>query len=227
MASTLKKLSLVFVSSMLVGLAACGGADPSISDFNKGDKAKGTGGFGDGKDDPNSTGTIGNNTGTPTNNDLAACATQSATAEARPVYLVFMFDKSGSMVENGSPKWSSSKAATRAFFESTESKGISASLSFFPTGSNASCAVGDYDTPKVTLTALPSTSFGASLDQQNPAGGTPTRPALEGAIVTAQEIAAGPGKDGKVAIVLVTDGQPQGCTNNSISNRSPPRSRPT
>ena len=131
--STLKKLSLTFASSLLVGLAACGGADPSILDFNKG------GGNGNGTlagdKDKNGSGTLGtgsDNKPTPANGDLAACATQSATAEARPVYLVFMFDKSGSMTSNGSPKWGSAKAASKAFFESPDSKGISASLSFFP-----------------------------------------------------------------------------------------------
>jgi hypothetical protein len=211
-----KKLVSGLAASLLVTLVACGGADPSISDFNRG---TGTGN-GNGNDEGTGSGTIGGNGNgaKPENGDLAACATQSATAEARPVYLVFMFDKSGSMVQNGSPKWSSSKAATKAFFESTQSKGISASLTFFPNNSNASCDVGDYDTPKVAMAALPSAAFGQQLDAQNPDGSTPTRPALEGAISYAQQVAAGQGKDGKVAVVLVTDGIPQGCNNNSISD---------
>jgi hypothetical protein len=218
--STPKKLALVFCSSLLVGLAACGGADPSISDFNKGSGGSGTGGFGDGKDDKTGTGPIsGGDTTKPAGGDLAACATQSATAEARPVYLVFMFDKSGSMVENGSPKWSSSKAATKTFFESPDSKGISASLSFFPDQQNYSCSVSAYSTPKVPISALPSTTFGQQLDAQNPAGGTPTYQALQGAISYAQSVATGQGKDGKVAIVLVTDGLPKAdCSNTSISS---------
>lgn len=215
--STRKRLSalgLLTGSSMLVTLVACGGADPSISDFNKGDNS---GTFGDGKDE--GTGPIAGGTkDTPKESgDLAACATQSATAEARPVYLVFMFDKSGSMVNGGSPKWGSSKAATKAFFESADSKGISAAINYFP-DSSESCNANNYATPKVTLTALPSTSLGQSLDQQTPAGGTPTKAALEGAITYAKQVAAGPGKDGNVAVVLVTDGVPEGCssTDNQI-----------
>lgn len=212
-----KKLAFGVGASLLVTLVACGGADPSISDFNRG---TGNGDNGEGTDDGAGGGTIGGNGqgAKPENGDLGACATQSATAEARPVYLVFMFDKSGSMVQNGSPKWTSSKAATKAFFESPQSKGISASLTFFPNNSSASCNVGDYDSPKVAMSALPSTSFGTQLDNQNPDGSTPTRPALDGAISYAQQIAAGEGKDGKVAIVLVTDGIPQGCNSNSINN---------
>jgi hypothetical protein len=215
----LKNLAFGGVASLLVTVVACGGADPSISDFDQ-DKGPASNGFGDGTDNGSSGGggTLDGTNGKPgEKGELAACATQSATAEARPVYLVFMFDKSGSMVAFGSPKWSSSKAATKAFFESPQSKGISASLTFFPVG-NSSCSVGDYATPKVPMAALPSTTFGQQLDAQNPNGSTPTRPALEGAISYAQKVATGQGKDGKVAIVLVTDGIPEGCSNNSISN---------
>jgi len=209
-----KNLAVAFGSSLLVTLMACGGADPSISDFNKGEGANG-GGF----DNGSTSG--GENLGGPAQpkgGDLAACATQTATAEARPVYLVFMFDKSGSMTENGSPKWSSSKAATKAFFESADSKGISASLSFFPDQQNYSCNTSAYSTPKVAMGALPSNAFGSQLDAQSPAGGTPTYQAMQGAIGYAQSVASGQGKDGSVAIVLVTDGLPQAnCNNTSIS----------
>ena len=108
--SLLKVLALGISSSLLLSIVACGGADASLSDFNKGG-SRDKGGFGDGTDD--GSGTLGGGDGdkaTPKENgDLAACATQSATAEARPVYLVFMFDKSGSMDENGSPKWGSAR----------------------------------------------------------------------------------------------------------------------
>jgi hypothetical protein len=214
-----KKLALVTASSVFLTLVACGGADPSISDFNKG-AAGSSGGFGNGTGD-NAGGGNGLGTGGKpgAGTDLAACATQSATAEARPVYLVFMFDKSGSMKDNG--KWGSAKAGSKAFFESADSKGISASLTFFPDGgNNPSCNSIDYSNPAVALSALPSTSFSTAMDQQSPNGGTPTRPAIEGAIATAQQVATGPGKDGKVAIVLVTDGIPQGCNNNSVGSVS-------
>src|SRR5262245_11136285 len=73
--------------------------------------------------------------------DLARCATRTATAEPKAVYLVFMFDKSGSMSAYDSPKWSSAKAASKTFFESPESKGVSASLAFFPDNEAYSCDV--------------------------------------------------------------------------------------
>jgi Mg-chelatase subunit ChlD len=209
----LTRLAVGVATSALLTLVACGGGDPSISDFNKGDPQGGA----SGKNNPGSSGSLGNSTTTPgAGTDLAACATQSATAEARPVYLVFMFDKSGSMNDNS--KWTSAKAASKAFFTSAQSAGISASLTFFPDQANPSCNASAYATPKVTMTALPSTSFGQQLDTQNVAGGTPTLAAFQGALTYAQATAAGQGKDGKVAIVLVTDGIPEGCNNNTIGN---------
>jgi Mg-chelatase subunit ChlD len=212
------RAALGLCSSLLVTLVACGGADPSLSNFNKSTGPGST--SADGADD-NSAGANGLGNGSPSTSkpasggDLAACATQSAVAEARPVYLVFMFDKSGSMKDNS--KWPSAKAASRAFFESADSKGISASLSFFPDQPNYSCSVSAYSSPAVGMASLPSTSFGQQLDSESPGGGTPTYQAMQGAISYAQQTAAGQGADGKVAIVLVTDGLPDAqCNNTSI-----------
>src|SRR4051794_24385823 len=96
-----QKLVFGLGSTLLVTLMACGGADPSLSDFNKGTGS----GRSAANDGTPSSGTLGDTAKSApgAGTDLAACATQSATAEARPVYLVFMFDKSGSMTSNGSP----------------------------------------------------------------------------------------------------------------------------
>lgn len=151
------------------------------------------------------------------NGGRASCATTTAAAEASPVYLVFMFDKSGSMAASGSPKWTSAKAASKAFFESADSKGVHASLAFFPDQESYSCDASAYRTPSVAMTSLPSAALGTSLDAQTPSGGTPTRVALEGAIAYAQEVAASEAKNGKVAIVLVTDGLPDSsCEGSSV-----------
>jgi von Willebrand factor type A domain len=202
--------------ALLVTAVACG----SSSTDGAGGGGAGKGSSGDLGGGGNSSGSLGDGDGDGDGNgngDPAACATSSAVAEPTPIYLVFMYDKSGSMVNDNSPKWSSSKTATKAFFESPQSKGISASLSYFPQ-SGTSCNANDYTTPQIPMTALPATTFGANLDAQDPNGGTPTRAALEGAISYAQSVASGQGKDGKVAIVLVTDGFPEGCSGNSIAN---------
>jgi Mg-chelatase subunit ChlD len=145
------------------------------------------------------------------------CATEPAAVESKPMYLAFIFDKSGSMAVAGSPKWDSAKAASRAFFEAPDSAGVHASLTFFPSDFDIACGPDVYETPTVPMTALPSTDFGQSLDAQFPNGGTPTHEALEGAIVYAQKEAANEAKDGKVAIVLVTDGLPEsGCAEDTV-----------
>ncbi|MBS2020532.1 MAG: VWA domain-containing protein [Deltaproteobacteria bacterium] len=209
-------------STVLIGLAcsmltalsavACGGSGDGLSDFDKEDQraANPTG-------NGNGGGTIGGNTtpGSNPNPELEKCATQSAEAQPRPVYLVFQYDKSGSMGDDG--KWNACKAATKAFFTAPDSAGIKASLTFFPTGGDI-CSTNQYKTPAVAVTALPSPAFGAALDSQSPNGGTPTKSALSGAIDYAKQVQAGEGKDGTVAIVLVTDGVPANCSDNSIGN---------
>lgn len=198
-----KKITLGLASSMLVAIVACGSGESSqFGDL-------GSGGFTNGNDgDGTGLGGDKNSVGTP--DDFASCATSTAAAEAKPPFLVFMFDRSGSMVENNSPKWSACKAATEAFFASPDSAGMSASLHYFPQGSN--CGAGAFATPAVPMQPLPSNAFKASLDAQQPTGGTPTRPALQGAIQYAGQVAQGVAKDGKVVIVLVTDGEPNNCS---------------
>jgi hypothetical protein len=68
------------------------------------------------------------------------------------------------------------------------------------------------------MAALPSPALGVSLDAQVPNGDTPTRVALEGALAYAQEITTSEAKDGKIAVVLVTDGLPDStCAGNSVA----------
>lgn len=200
------------ISSTLFVLAACGSADDG-SNFDE--PATQTNGVSNGNGAGNDLG-VGSVEYT---DDLKACATQTADAEAGPVYLVFMFDKSGSMIQGGSPKWAISKAATRAFFESPESKGVNASLTFFPQGQL--CNEELYAKPAIAMAELPSTAFGKALDAQivDPLGDTPTYQAMQGAIAYAQAVANDHSKDGRVAIVFVTDGLPDApaCTHTSLS----------
>jgi hypothetical protein len=114
-----------------------------------------------------------------------------------------------------SPKWDAAAAAAKAFFEAPESRGISASLHFFPVGfsdGSVSCAASDYESPEVLMSMLPSVDFATQLRQHQPDGvtdlATPTFAALSGAIAYAQSISSNEGKDGTVAMVLVTDGLP-------------------
>ncbi|WP_437737622.1 vWA domain-containing protein [Sorangium sp. So ce1335] len=111
-------------------------------------------------------------------------------------------------------KWDPVVAATRQFFADPASEGLTASLSFFPDEEDR-CELASYTTPDVALTPLPSEAFGAAIDVIEPMtssdwrGGTPTAWVMRGTVsfIEAQRQAA----PGKYAIVLVTDGYPQGC----------------
>jgi hypothetical protein len=148
-----------------------------------------------------------------------ACATASAKAELKRVDLVFMLDRSGSMGDgvNGDPavKWNPVTAALEGFFADPASKGISASLQYFPLSDM--CNSSAYYFASVPLTALPdATSFQTSISQTTPAGQTPTLPAITGAIDYAKDQAAAD-TGARVAIVLVTDGEPDACMSSVIN----------
>lgn len=154
------------------------------------------------------------------------CASQKAGANLLPVRLAFAFDVSGSMGQGDYPwhdatlKWDPVVAATRAFFEDAESAGLEASLTAFPVAeSNAKCMNGSYEAPIVPMTALPSPAFGAALDGIRAGtwrGGTPTLHVVSGVLAQiAQSNASNPGR---YVFVLVTDGYPQGCSDNAIQS---------
>ncbi|MGK3963350.1 vWA domain-containing protein [Sorangium sp. So ce118] len=152
-----------------------------------------------------------------------ACATETAKADLEPVYLAFAFDVSGSMGMGDDPwhdkslKWDPVVAATKQFFADPLSQGLNASLRFFPSeGDNdIKCDADTYLTPEVPMTPLPSPAFAEAIDAITPEtaddwrGGTPTLFVMQGTIsyTTAQRQAT----PGRYAIVLVTDGYPQGC----------------
>ncbi|WP_437330120.1 vWA domain-containing protein [Sorangium sp. So ce381] len=149
-----------------------------------------------------------------------ACATQTAAASLQPVYLAFAFDVSGSMGKGDkdwhdkSLKWDPVVAATKQFFSDPGAEGLTASLSFFPADDDK-CSAEIYATPDVPLTPLPSEAFTEAIDAIEPEssddwrGGTPTAWVMRGtsAFIEAQRQQ----NPGKYAIVLVTDGYPQGC----------------
>jgi hypothetical protein len=74
------------------------------------------------------------------------------------------------------------------------------------------CRLDEYGTPDVPITEIPAAIdlFAASLGKHKPKGGTPTGPALQGAIQYATQWATDH-PDHKVAVVLATDGLPTQC----------------
>jgi hypothetical protein len=149
------------------------------------------------------------------------CASSTAKAQLVPVQLVVLLDRSGSMGDgvNGDPtlKWDPVTAGLEAFFADAESAGVSASLHLFPSA-NDECNPDAYYTPAVPMSPLPdATTYAAAIAAAGtPAGDTPTRPTVMGAISYAQDTAAAGARS---AIVLVTDGDPDAC-DSSVSNVS-------
>jgi hypothetical protein len=159
------------------------------------------------------------------------CVSSAAKAALANANLIVMFDKSGSMGDpaegfDPSVKWTPVTTAMKAFFSDPNSAGLAASLQFFPQGTDLTSVCSyPYATPLVSLTPLvASMPLISAIDATQPSGGTPTLPALNGAIAYAQQVASAHPKDATF-VVLVTDGDPgfgingqfaQGCQNNDI-----------
>ncbi|HEV8548683.1 MAG TPA: vWA domain-containing protein [Polyangiaceae bacterium] len=155
------------------------------------------------------------------------CAKVTASAELEPVFLAFAFDVSGSMGKGDHPwhdatlKWDPVVAATRAFFEDPKSSGLTASLTAFPidAGDDERCDPDSYTDPDVSMRALPSTAFGAALDAiraEDWRGGTPTLAVVQGVLEGIDVYRMD--HPGRYALVLVTDGYPQDCDDDSIES---------
>lgn len=200
--------------------AACGGS--TESEFNDGSNEPGSLGGSSGSLGGSSGGN-GSSGGPNGNNIGPGCATSTAAGKNDPVHLVFMIDRSGSMKFNPVPsnKWDSVLAGLTAFFKDSQTAGLFASEQVFPQldGQNqVTCDARSYKAPLVDMTALPDATgkLAKALTANGPdkSFGTPTTPALEGAIAFAKEVEA-TGK--KTAVVLVTDGEPKGCSS-SVPN---------
>lgn len=151
----------------------------------------------------------------------SVCATSSASVAAPPVHLVFMIDRSGSMGnskqagQNLEVRWKPVALGLDAFFADDASQNVSASIAFFGQGDTkeVECSADTYKTPAVSMRKLPEAkAFSDALAGTSPKGGTPTKPALEGAIAYAKEVKASLPAGERVAIVLATDGDPNDCS---------------
>jgi von Willebrand factor type A domain len=203
-----------FVAASALGIAAsasCGSGGGSAGGTADGGALDPNGGLG-----ADAAAAFGNvDTPVPGSAD-ASCASSFVQAHALPLMLVFMFDRSDSMNdvedEEGGPgesKWDACVAGLEAFFGDPSSAGIAASLQFFMQPDE--CDVNAYATPEVPMTALPAGPvFDQAFAATTASGETPTVPALQGALAFATETEKlNPGA--KVAVVFVTDGEPNGC----------------
>ena len=166
--------------------------------------------------------------GTSSGGGNGECRADFADAELKPAHLAFALDVSGSMGKLDKPyhdpelKWRPVVSAVRAFFEDAASTGLSASLTFFP-AEDDKCDMEAYLMPDVAKTALPSAAFGNAITAVDPKtsddwrGGTPTLAVTQGSFAYLEELVrAEPGT--QHALVLVTDGYPQGCDDDEIES---------
>jgi hypothetical protein len=171
-----------------------------------------------------------------------ACAAAFTQAERLPLDMFIMLDQSGSMAEGTPQKWNAIKSALTRFAQSPESAGFGIGIQYFPLGvapcagsgfgcscldglcfrtTGGSCSTSDYSVPDVVIAQIPGVAplMIDSLDAHSPNGGTPTGPALEGAMIVAiQHAQTTP--DRKTIVVLATDGEPNDCgsTVDNVSN---------
>jgi hypothetical protein len=229
---TTAKLAGIVGLAAAVGVACSdsGAESPTISPASGGSGAVGAT-FGSGSTGP-SGGTVFA-TGGADDGGIVSCEDQTEPAKLTPVNLVFMIDKSGSMGDqdlNGDGfydqanewqntpfRWDPVKEALIAFFNDPGEEGLEASIEFFPDGSQPTgpdtgvCRMQQYQNPAAPMTPLDDDvgrqMLITRLENTTPNGGTPTLPALQGAIEYArQTMTENPGS--KSVVVLVTDGEP-------------------
>jgi Mg-chelatase subunit ChlD len=170
----------------------------------------------------------------------ATCHAQVREGQRVPIDMYLLVDSSGSMAERvgAGTKWEVVSTALTAFLNDPRNEGTGVGLGYFPAAQAAcmqgdpgcfcipftpicfslvggSCTVSDYSTAAVPL-ALPAqlTTAIGNLAAHQLGGGTPTRPALEGALQSVNAWAT-QHPDRKAVLVLATDGEPSGCDPNT------------
>ena len=143
--------------------------------------------------------------------DDGNCGLYEHEAVSLPVNLYIMFDRSSSMVGD---KWDNAKLGLKAFLGDPHSAGLRVGLRFFPRPPDSTpvCDQKAYAEPEVAFGELPGNqaALETALDAASPDGfSTPMYPALGGAILKGIELAEAE-PDVVSAVLLVTDGQPQG-----------------
>lgn len=202
------RLALLPFAALTLGVAfsACSGGDPAGT---TGGGGSGGSLFGDG----------GPGTGGSLIEPDAACAKATTTAILVPVNMFLLFDKSGSMLDGG--KWAAAKKALETFFADPQVAGLRVAVRFFPdtTCDAPECDIDACTEPQVKIGKLTSESAPEDAQEQAvlqaisgafPVGGTPMFAALAGAEQAASlHLAHNPSH--RAAVVLVTDGEPNGC----------------
>jgi hypothetical protein len=183
-------------------------------------------------------GATGTGAGGTTGGGMEKCTAVGAKAMKLPVDIYVLLDRSGSMLNDinddgsmtmppptpGVPiKWDSMVEALTKFVNAPSAAGLQLGLGVFPRNNMCRrqncCDAAGYATPVVPVTALPGGAMpflaGVMGNAAAMGNGTPTLPALEGAIMYAQQRETMVGR--RLAIALATDGMPNDCQMNRNS----------
>lgn len=171
----------------------------------------------------------------------AVCNAQVREGQRVPIDMYFLVDSSGSMAERvtGGSKWEVVSSALIAFLNDPRNTGTGVGIGYFPSVAQSSCMLGqadcfcipvinlcfptaggsctvsDYSQPAVPMALPPQISALVSdIGGHDIGGGTPTRPALEGALQYLGQWAS-QHPERKPLLVLATDGEPSGCGTNT------------
>lgn len=170
----------------------------------------------------------------------AACSAEVREGQRVPIDMYFLVDSSGSMADAvaGGTKWDLVSSALTGFLQDPRNADTGLGIGYFPALATScskgqsgcfcipivnlcfvteggSCDVGDYSTPAVGL-ALPSrpAALVSDIEAHEVGGGTPTRPALEGALGYLSQWAE-QHPERQPLLILATDGEPVGCDANT------------
>jgi len=211
-------LSSLFLAGAIGGFAAC-----SASDDSSGIKGPGTGkgGASGGGYGGNSAGTGGNilmdsGLGDGNLNADTSCAATELQAEAVPLDIYFMLDRSASMTENygGTMSIKALRDGVSSFLNDPASSGIYTTAQIFGIFNNnnptdESCDPSVYATLAMPWSPIPYPQLATWVQLIKADGLTPSEPALQGA-VDACKTRLLDVPTHKCAVIFVTDGNPQG-----------------
>ncbi len=157
------------------------------------------------------------------------CAGTVTKAKTDPLDLFIMLDQSGSMdmtinLSDDKTKWQAVTQAIATFVQQPNLENIGVGLQYFALPSKKqpsedSCDPADYASADVAIAPLPGNAkpITDSLAAHKPGTGTPTGPALQGALTFAANWAKA-NRDRIVVTVLATDGVPAGCDGDDIEH---------